>query len=89
MKTFLLSLITRQSKECMRVAEVLQRHLDGAIDDATAAEIQAHLDACRDCGLEADAYFRLKVALAERGRVTDDEAVDRLRAFVDRLAAAD
>ncbi|MEM9037054.1 MAG: anti-sigma factor [Actinomycetota bacterium] len=78
-------LFRRKPAECMRVAEVLQAYLDGEVDAPTAAEVSAHLEACRDCGLEASAYEDLKVSLG-RHQDPDPDALARLRSFVDELA---
>ena len=78
-------LFRRQPAECRRVAEVLQSYLDDEADAPTAAEVAAHLEVCRDCGLEATAYEDLKASLA-RHSDPDPAALDRLRSFVDDLA---
>jgi hypothetical protein len=76
-------LFHRHPAECVRVAQLLQTYLDAELDDpAVVEEIAAHLDACHDCGLEADVYRRLKASLACRD-TTDEETLARLRAFVD------
>ena len=78
-------LFGRKPAECLRVAEVLQAYLDGEADAPTAAAVAAHLEVCRDCGLEATAYEDLKISLG-RHRDPDPAALDRLRSFVDDIA---
>ena len=67
-----------------------QGYLDGELDDADAPLVQAHLDACRRCGLEASAYDRIKAALAQpMPEEVDPEAIERLRSFGERLSQGD
>ncbi|MDQ2710317.1 MAG: zf-HC2 domain-containing protein [Actinomycetota bacterium] len=48
-----LARIGRMSR-CLRTARVLQRYLDGELDDPTTiARVHAHLEECRRCGLNA------------------------------------
>ncbi|WP_454853638.1 anti-sigma factor family protein [Promicromonospora soli] len=76
---------------CRQVARDLQAYLDGELDADRARPVAEHLADCRRCGLEASTYEAIRVALAairaRSGPVADD-AVERLRAFADRLAEA-
>lgn len=72
--------------ECLRTMHVLQRYLDGAVDDASAQRVAAHLEHCRRCGLEAEVYGEIKASLARGERPVDPDAVERLRRFGERLA---
>lgn len=65
---------------CMQVARVLQRYLDGETDEVTARRVAAHLEDCRRCGLEAAVYRELKQSLARR-EMPDEQALARLRDF--------
>lgn len=78
--------VTRQRAvlSCMQVRRVLQRYLDGQLDEVTAKRVERHLEACRRCGLEAATYAEIKAALARRDGL-DPGAVERLTAFVGRL----
>jgi len=76
----------RAMRECMHVGPHLQSYLDGECDAATVERVLAHLEYCRKCGLELAAYREIKRALAARERPAGD-AVDRLRAFGERLAS--
>jgi SAM-dependent methyltransferase len=38
---------------CRRIAGVLQGYLDGEVDAVTTRQVAAHLERCRQCGLEA------------------------------------
>ncbi|MEZ5263512.1 MAG: anti-sigma factor [Acidimicrobiia bacterium] len=72
--------------DCATVGKLLQRYLDGELDDVRAAQLSAHLEDCVRCGLEADAYERLKASLAAKGTVADgDPALARLRLFAASL----
>lgn len=70
---------------CAEVAEVLQQFLDGELDDAHTPLVEAHLDHCRRCGIEASVYRDVIEALAHR---SDPPAatVQRLRAFGQQVA---
>jgi anti-sigma factor RsiW len=67
---------------------VLQQYLDGELDAATAPLVEAHLELCRRCGLEAAIYSDVKHALAQRVDPPEDSLV-RLRAFATRIARGD
>jgi anti-sigma factor RsiW len=71
---------------CHQVAERLQAYLDDEIDDLTARRIAHHLEDCRRCGLELSVYTEIKQSLSSRGAPVDRSAVERLRAFGERLA---
>ena len=81
-------LFHRMPKDCARVGKVLQQYLDQELDAATASEVLAHLEECRDCGLEADTYQRIKDSVGRQADV-DPDALDRLRAFADELTSGD
>lgn len=70
---------------CAEVARVLQRYLDGHVDDLTAHRVRRHLEACRRCGLEAETYRAIKESLARRAPSIDAAAIERLRSFASRL----
>jgi anti-sigma factor (TIGR02949 family) len=74
----------RRRMGCAEVIRVLQAYLDGETDEATARRLVAHLDDCRDCGLEADLYREIKKSLARHER-PDARAVERLRGFGESL----
>ena len=89
MKTWMMKLLGRTppgGMSCHQVGEVLQQYLDGQIDPERAGRIEAHLDECRRCGMEAETYERIKTTLAEQRPEVSAESVDRLREFGERLA---
>lgn len=71
---------------CAEVAQVLQRYPDGDVDDLMARRVHRHLEHCRRCGLELETYQAIKAAVARRGESVDPDAIERLRAFGERLA---
>lgn len=71
---------------CRQLGKVLQRYLDGHVDESTQTRVREHLEACRRCGLEADTYERIKRALAARTPQVDQFALRRLREFSDTLS---
>lgn len=70
---------------CREVGRVLQRYLDGEVDDLNARRVARHLEDCLRCGLAAGTYAEIKRSLARQGHV-DHDTVGRLRAFGERLA---
>ena len=73
------------SAECRRVAKILQHYLDGEGTPEAAKRVERHLDACRDCGFEAEALIALKDAV-RRFATADPSARARLQMFAGRLA---
>ena len=73
---------------CHEVAELVQQFLDGELDETRTPLVEAHLDACRRCGIEASIYRDVITALAHR---TDPspESVRRLHEFGERVAHGD
>jgi len=74
---------------CREVGRVLQWYLDGDLDEADIPKIQEHLEKCRECGLEADTYTSISESLAARGRLANDDVMQRLRAFTTELVESD
>lgn len=81
------SMLTRP--RCHEVARVLQAYLDGELEVTPSARVAEHLEVCRRCGLEAETYAAIKVAITATGSEpadVPDDALGRLRAFADDLA---
>lgn len=72
---------------CPEVGRLLQRYLDGEVDELMAQRIARHLDDCRRCGLKAETYTAIKQSLARRQPVVPADAVERLRSFAEELTA--
>lgn len=71
---------------CREVTRTLQSYLDGHAEQTSSRRIQAHLEMCRRCGLEAGTYTAIKSTLARRpSEDPDAQAVARLRDFAARL----
>ena len=66
---------------CEQVGKDLQSFLDGECTDVSADDLAAHLEACKDCGLEADVYRKIKAALGRRAGSVDPDSLDRLHEF--------
>lgn len=80
---------TPELTSCMHALRVMQRHLDGELDAATSGRVDRHLELCRRCGLEADAYLSIKQALTsgDHGPALA-AAVGRLEAFAHELSGS-
>jgi anti-sigma factor RsiW len=67
---------------CQEIVELITDYLEGAVDDATRAEIEAHLALCQGC----DEYLRqMRATLATIGHVPLDTLSDQAK---DELLAA-
>ena len=74
---------------CIEIGRQIQTYLDDGLDPAAAAKVSSHLNACRRCGLNADDYRRLKVALADASAPIPSESLQRLQALAEELAAGE
>lgn len=74
---------------CAEVGELLQEYLDDQLDAPRAARLEAHLEECRRCGLEAETYRQIKRSLAARQADLPPDALGRLRDFGRRLVDGD
>lgn len=75
----------RDTLDCHEVALVMQQYLDGELDQVATQAVAAHLEDCRRCGMEAEEYERLKTRLGDLSAPVDEDAIRRLRDFVDGL----
>ncbi len=66
---------------CREVGRCLQAYLDGHVDEVSARRIAHHLEQCRRCGMEADAYAAIKAALGNQRGHLDRQSLTRLRDF--------
>jgi len=72
---------------CIQVARILQQYLDNLLDERAAEQVAHHLKACRRCGLDADSYRAVKIALAQSSQPAPPERVERLTSFVAQLVS--
>lgn len=70
---------------CLRVARLLQSHLDGELDARRVGRVTAHLQICRRCGLDAASYQEIKSALSRHRTPVAEVTLHRLEAFVQQL----
>ena len=86
--SFLDRLFRRKSGlSCHQVAAVLQEYLDKELDAAEVPKVLEHLEQCRDCGLEADLYERIKSSLHGHQQAPDADSMARIRSMAEELAA--
>lgn len=77
----------KKTLNCREVGLRLQSYLDGEIDPERADQIRAHLDDCVACGLDADAFVKIKKDLSALTVPADSDALSRLREFGAQIAA--
>ncbi len=67
---------------CHEIAEVLQAYLDGEVDADTAARVAGHLEACKNCETESQAFQNVITRL-KRGELhqPDQRIVAALEQF--------
>lgn len=69
--------------DCVTCREVIQRSIDGELDDAGVVELQQHLSFCADCAAELQELAAARVTL----RATREVTVDVPAGFTDRVMA--
>ena len=70
--------------DCVTCHEVIQRYIDGELDDGQVVEFQRHLSFCGDCAAELQELAGARVML----RATREVTVDVPAGFADRVMAA-
>ena len=78
--------MSNKTMSCRDVALRLQTYLDGELDDSRMERIRAHLDACVDCGLEADVFTSIKNDLQRQVGPVNSNAMARLREFTEQIS---
>lgn len=73
---------------CLATMRVLQRYLDGTLDERRARHVADHLEACHRCGVEAEVFEEIKTAIAQHQVTLGEAEIERLRRFGERLAHA-
>lgn len=71
---------------CHQVEQVMQQYLDGELSPDETPKVLEHLEACKDCGLEADLYNRIKSTLHTYQETPTDDAMASVRALATELA---
>lgn len=71
---------------CHQVRQLVQSYLDGELHGPEVDKLTAHLHRCRRCGVEAEAYRRIKAAL---GAPAPGPTVERLRDFAMAVPASE
>lgn len=71
---------------CEQVEAVLQQYLDDELEPSQVPKVLKHLEACKDCGLEADIYTRIKTSLKAHQASPDGASMARIRSLADELA---
>lgn len=79
---------TPDQASCLAAGRLLQRYLDGELDERAARRVGRHLELCRRCGAEAAGYRTIKRALGRRRAELDPASVARLRRFAADLLDA-
>ena len=83
-----LSRIFRRGMSCQQVEAVLQQYLDEELKAAEVPKVLKHLEACKDCGLEASMYTRIKDSLVTHQEAPDHESMARIRSLAHELATS-
>ena len=81
-----LSRIFGRGMTCAQVEAVLQQYLDEELEASQVPRVLKHLEACRDCGLEAEMYVRIKDSLRSHQQAPTDDSMTRIRALAEELA---
>lgn len=71
---------------CKQVGKDLQSFLDNEDTEFSSNDLAAHLEACKDCGLEADVYRKIKDTLRNQAAPVDGDSLSRLKDFGRELA---
>jgi len=83
-----LSRIFKRGMTCEQVADVLQQYLDEELEASEVPKVLQHLEACRDCGLEATMYTRIKESLQNHQDSPSQDSMSRIRALAEELATS-
>jgi len=79
-------LFNRKGLSCTQVEAVLQEYLDEELDPAEVPKVLAHLEKCRDCGLEAEFYTSIKTSLVDHQKEPSTDSMAAIRALAEQLA---
>ena len=82
------SRLFRRGMSCEQVGAVLQQYLDEELEASQVPKVLEHLEACKDCGLEADVYTRIKASLKSHQAAPDQDSMARIQALANELATS-
>jgi len=71
---------------CSQVEAVLHQYLDNELEASLVPKVLKHLEACKDCGLEAEMYTRIKDSLIAHQQAPGDDSMAKIRAIAVDLA---
>lgn len=83
----LLSRIFKRGLSCKQVDAVMQQYLDQELEASQVPKVLKHLEACKDCGLEASMYTRIKDSLLSHQAAPDAASTARIRSLAEELAS--
>ena len=81
-----LSRLFMREMSCQQVEAVMQQYLDEELEASQVPKVLKHLEACKDCGLEAEMYTRIKDSLVSHREAPDADSMARIRALAEELA---
>lgn len=84
----LLNRLFRRGMSCQQVDEVMQQYLDRELDASEVPKVLEHLEACKDCGLEAELYTRIQNSLHEHQVAPSADSMSKIRALAQELAVS-
>jgi len=73
---------------CSQVEAVLQQYLDSELEPREVPKVLAHLEKCKDCGLEAETYERIRSSLLQHQQAPDADSMARIRTMAHELAVS-
>jgi len=82
-----LSRIFGRGMSCSQVEAVMQQYLDEELEASQVPKVLKHLEACKDCGLEAEMYTRIKESLVSHQAAPSSDSMSRIRGLAQELAA--
>lgn len=81
-----LSRLFNRGMSCQQVEAVLQQYLDEELEASEVPKVLKHLEACKDCGLEAEMYTKIKTSLHQHQNSPSEDSMSRIRSLAEELA---
>ena len=79
-------LFRRDALSCRQVTAVLQEYLDHELAAEEVPKVLAHLEKCRDCGLEVEIYTNMKTSLQAHQDEPSEDSVAKIQELAEQLA---